>query len=318
MDLVDRYVYAVKRHLPAAQQDDIVNELTDDILSQIKDKEEELGRPLDEGEQESILKHYGHPYLLATRYRPQQHLIGPALFPFYFPALKIALALAFGIQVIVAFSIGLAQRAPERILPHIVQFPGAVIPIVFWVTLAFAVADYCQARLKLFENWSPRTLPPVGQAKRPPNRGSLVAELVINILFFAWWLALPTYPFLMFGPAASMLSFSPAWSRLYYVAPLPAVGSTLMVIAALVRPAWASALRIRPLTMNLLGLFVVSVAINAGPLVVPTQDTPELVRLVRGINEVTRAVLVIISLITMIQLVVSVVRLVRSPRESAV
>ena len=48
MDLVDRYVYAVKRHLPAAQQDDIVNELTDDILSQIRDKEAELGRSLDE------------------------------------------------------------------------------------------------------------------------------------------------------------------------------------------------------------------------------------------------------------------------------
>jgi hypothetical protein len=76
MDLVDRYVYAVKRHLPANQQDDIVNELTDDILSQIKDKEEELGRPLNDAEQEAILKQYGHPYLLATRYRPQQYLIG--------------------------------------------------------------------------------------------------------------------------------------------------------------------------------------------------------------------------------------------------
>jgi hypothetical protein len=69
MDLVDRYVYAVKRHLPAKQQDDIVNELTDDILSQIRDKEEELGRPLNETEQEVVLKQYGHPYLLAMRYR---------------------------------------------------------------------------------------------------------------------------------------------------------------------------------------------------------------------------------------------------------
>jgi hypothetical protein len=87
MDLVDRYVAAVKRHLPATMQDDIVNELTDDILSQIRDKEDALGRPLGESEQEALLKQYGHPYLLARRYRPQQSLIGPTLFPFYFPDL---------------------------------------------------------------------------------------------------------------------------------------------------------------------------------------------------------------------------------------
>ncbi len=141
MDLVDRYVYAVKRHLPASQQDDIINELTDDILSQIKDKEEELGRPLGEAEQEAILKQYGHPYLLAMRYRPQQYLIGPALFPFYFPALKIALGLAFGVQVIIAFTIGLAQNTPGRILPQVVAFPGVALQVMFWVT------SLCRGRL---------------------------------------------------------------------------------------------------------------------------------------------------------------------------
>jgi hypothetical protein len=312
MDLVDRYVYAVKRHLPAAQQEDIVNELTDDILSQIKDKEEELGRPLDEGEQEAILKHYGHPYLLASRYRPQQYLIGPTLFPFYLPALKIAMALAFALQVIVAFSIGLAQRAPERILPHIVGFPAVAIQVLFWVTLAFAVADYCQARLNLFDKWSPRTLPPVADGKRPPKRGNLVAEVVINILFFAWWLAIPAYPALLLGPAASLLSFSPGWSRVYSVVLIPAIVSTVMLVAALVRPAWAGVLRFRSLTVNLLGLFVLSVAINAGPLLIPARDTPELARLVKGINDVAGAVIVIITLVTMIQIVFNVIRLVRS------
>lgn len=313
MDLVDRYVYAVKRHLPADQQEDIVNELTDDILSQIKDKEEELGRPLDEGEQEAVLKHYGHPYLLAARYRPKQHLIGPTLFPFYFPALKIALGAAFGIQVIVAFSIGLAQRAPERILPHVVAFPAVAIQLVFWVTLVFAVADYWQAQLKLFDKWSPRTLPPVEDTKRQPKRGNLVVEIVANIVFIAWWLAIPTYPFLLFGPAASLLSLSEAWSHLYYVALLPALASTLMAVAAMARPAWVWVLRLRSLTVNLLSLFVLSVAMKAGPLVIPANDTPNLIRLVNGINDVTRLVLVVITLITMVHVVVNVFRLVRSP-----
>ena len=116
MDLVDRYVQAVRQHLPAKQQDDIASELTEDIVSQMSDKQEELGRPLTEAEQEAILKQYGHPYVLAMRYRPQQYLIGPSLFQFYVPALKIALALAFAVQVIIALSVGLSQNAPERLL----------------------------------------------------------------------------------------------------------------------------------------------------------------------------------------------------------
>jgi hypothetical protein len=54
MDLVNRYVQAVRRHLPAALQEDIASELTEDILSELKDKEAALGRPLDEAEEESV------------------------------------------------------------------------------------------------------------------------------------------------------------------------------------------------------------------------------------------------------------------------
>jgi hypothetical protein len=315
MDLVDRYIYAVKRHLPAAQQEDILNELTDDILSQIRDKEQEIGRPLNEAEQETILKHYGHPYLLATRYRPQQYLIGPTLFPFYFPALKIALAVAFGIQVIIAFSIGLAQRAPERILPHILGFPGVAFHLMFWVTLAFAVADYWQAQLKLFDKWSPQTRPP-GTTRRPPHRGNLIVEVVANVVFIAWWLAVPTYPFLMLGPASAFLTFSPGWSRLYHVALLPAAASTVIAVLGLARSKWEWLLRFRSLAVNLLGLLVLSVAIKTGPLITAVDDTPNLVRLAEGVNDVATLVLVIITLITMVHVVVNVYRLIRSASRS--
>src|ERR671911_522881 len=101
MDLVDRYVHAVKRHLPASQQEDIANELMDDILSKMKEREDEFGHPLDGAEQEAVLRQYGHPYLLAMRYRPQQYLIGPSVFPFYWTALKVTLAVALAVHVVV-------------------------------------------------------------------------------------------------------------------------------------------------------------------------------------------------------------------------
>src|SRR5215475_15228174 len=91
MELLDRYLQAVRFWLPKAQQDDIIAELSEDLQSQIDDKEEELGRCLDKEEVSAILKRCGSPILVASRYRPQTYLIGPALFPIYAFVLKMVL-----------------------------------------------------------------------------------------------------------------------------------------------------------------------------------------------------------------------------------
>ena len=49
MELLDRYLQAVKKYLPARRQDDIIAELRANMESQIEDKESELGRPLHPG-----------------------------------------------------------------------------------------------------------------------------------------------------------------------------------------------------------------------------------------------------------------------------
>ena len=114
MDLVDRYLQQVRRFLPARDQDDIVNELRDDILSDVSDQETHLGRAMTETEMVHLLKHRGHPFLLAQKYRPKQYLlIGPGLLPFYWQTLKAALALAFLVIVIVT-AVSAAQGAPPR------------------------------------------------------------------------------------------------------------------------------------------------------------------------------------------------------------
>src|SRR5215472_7611256 len=83
MDLVERYLHAVRFWLPRGQQDDVAAELGDDIRSQIEEQEGKLGRNLTELEVASLLKERGRPMIVAGRYRPQEYLIGPALFPAY-------------------------------------------------------------------------------------------------------------------------------------------------------------------------------------------------------------------------------------------
>ena len=44
MELLERYLHAVRTYLLRRRKDDIVRELGDNILSQMEDKAEELGR----------------------------------------------------------------------------------------------------------------------------------------------------------------------------------------------------------------------------------------------------------------------------------
>jgi hypothetical protein len=69
MDLIEQYIASVRVFLPKGQRDDIVQELAGDIRSQAADKEAELGRALSKDEQATLLRQYGHPLLMAARYR---------------------------------------------------------------------------------------------------------------------------------------------------------------------------------------------------------------------------------------------------------
>ncbi|MFX5752077.1 hypothetical protein ABTE32_21900, partial [Acinetobacter baumannii] len=75
MDLIERYLGAVRWNLPSAKADDIVAELADLIAARIEDREEMLGRPLDKSEVSQILREFGHPLAVAGQYHGQQVLI---------------------------------------------------------------------------------------------------------------------------------------------------------------------------------------------------------------------------------------------------
>ena len=79
MDLVDRYLQAVKFWLPRQQKQDIIAELSEDLRSQIEDRERELGRKLNYSELAGLLKQRGRPVVVANRFLPQESLIGPVL-----------------------------------------------------------------------------------------------------------------------------------------------------------------------------------------------------------------------------------------------
>ncbi|CAN5326860.1 hypothetical protein BH09PSE1_BH09PSE1_08840 [soil metagenome] len=92
MTLIERYLKAVAAQLPKATRDDIVAELRDAIQTRMEDKEEELGRPLSDAEEETVLREFGHPLSVAARYGSgPMHVVGPELYPWWMFGVKVGL-----------------------------------------------------------------------------------------------------------------------------------------------------------------------------------------------------------------------------------
>lgn len=58
MNLLNRYLQEVSRYLPKARREDVVAELRANIVSQMEDREQELGRPLTENKLVEMLQHH--------------------------------------------------------------------------------------------------------------------------------------------------------------------------------------------------------------------------------------------------------------------
>jgi hypothetical protein len=289
--ILEKYLNSVRSCLPEAQRDDIVQELSENLHDQIEDKENELGRPLQDAEVEEILKQHGHPMVVASRYNQEKRsvafgpeLIGPVVFPFYVRVLKFNLgisALVFFI-VIVALFFGGHRMTAGDLLPAI--FYQVTIQFAI-VTLVFAIAD--RHFKKNPESWNYRN------AKHPwhpafsfenkskmKNDGRVsrldsVAQVVALGVSLMWLRVAQGAPFLIFGPAAAFLKPAPFWHQFYW----PVVGvaclGILQGLINLVRPDWLRVMVAYRALTAIAWIAILYFVLKAGPLVVLTSDASQ-------------------------------------------
>ena len=246
MELLDRYLQAVRFWLPKAQQNDIIAELGDDLRSQIEEKESALSRPLTEDELVALLQQSGHPMRVATRYQPQQSLIGPGLFPLYKFVLKIVTFCYLVPWLLVAGGLMIfwpSYRAAHTGLGAVgiwASFWNLAFTIYGIVTLVFAVLERYKARVNWANKWDPRKLPAVAKPKdksRVPRIESIF-ELVFSILFILGWLSLPGIAHSMFAQANNTLVAVPELAIYFWLFLIPTVLSMAQQFINLFRPQW--------------------------------------------------------------------------------
>jgi hypothetical protein len=225
MELIERYLQAVKFWLPKQQKQDIIAELSEDIYAQIEEQETARGHKLSESELEAFLKRRGRPVVVANRYLPQQYLIGPLLFPVYRFVLKIVVICYLVPWLLVAFSLKTWMQSASIPGPFVLTSLFAL----GGVTLVFAILERLQEKSKFLENWNPSKLAPV----RNPNlisRSSSAAELVINLLIFVWWAGN------MYAPGFVLLS--PLWTWFFWGFLVVTLANAALAAANLMHPYW--------------------------------------------------------------------------------
>jgi hypothetical protein len=243
MDLVERYLNAIRFWLPKDQKNDVIAELSEDIRLQIEERERELGRTLEEEDLAALLKQRGSPFVVAGRFLPRRHLIGPQLYPIYEFVLKLA-ALIYFIPWILIWA-GLMIFVPSYRAAH----SGAAIFealgnlwssawILFgMITLGFAIGERAQGRSAARGDWNPSRLPAVRKGLRV-SRGSSLVEIVANLFFLAWWLGGFRFPIVL--SAGGALPPSVLWldfhSRYFIPIAVFIAGGAFLALINLIRP----------------------------------------------------------------------------------
>lgn len=242
MDLVERYLHAVRFWLPRRQQDDVAAELGEDIRSQIEDREKHLGRKLTELEVVSILKERGRPMLVANRYGPQQYLIGPALFPAYRFVILIVVVCYLVPWILTWW--GLVIFDPHYHADFSRTF--GLLWGTFWltafialgaVTLIFAILERVDSKLNFLANWEPLKLPAVRDRNRIPRLNSSI-DLAANLAFAVWWTT-DMWSTTILNRGGVRITFAPVWKYFLWAFLLIAIAKIILAAANLVRPYWS-------------------------------------------------------------------------------
>ncbi|PIB93704.1 hypothetical protein CSW62_20270 [Caulobacter sp. FWC2] len=318
-DLIDRYLAAVAALLPKDQRQDIIAELRDLIMNRVEEQEAVLRRPLDKREIEALLRDIGHPIAVAGRYGPRTALIGPELYPFWEFGVKVLLAIA-AIAAIVPAGILLVtgHGGPHTISGVINDFIASALTLIGCATLVGAAVERGWIKLGDFSQWKASDLPHIPQGKGlfVKSRFEGLFELIVTLLFIAWWTRLLPFPMgaLVHDGGDVGIALSPVLTTLYWPILALSVVQALSSLILVVKPGWVRPRASLELICSLGGLALVAILWPAQPLItlmLPDAPGENLAHLQRTVDLTFKVMMVVAAGVYLIKLFVDGRRLVR-------
>jgi hypothetical protein len=187
MNLIERYIQHVGKHLPEKSREDVKREIRSLIEDSLEDRSRELERPIDEAMTVGVLREFGRPEKMAASYTPERYLIGPRLFPTFWLVVKIVTSVMLAIAL-VKFFIGLGQpdaSFPRLLLQTLLEFGGSAIAALGNVVVVFAILQYFMPELghesEDEKDWDPLKLEKIEDGDQI-NRVELVFGITFSVI----------------------------------------------------------------------------------------------------------------------------------------
>jgi hypothetical protein len=188
MNLIDKYITEVGKHLPRRNRADIEAEIRSTLEDMLEERTQSTG-PADDATVREVLKEYGAPREVAAKYKTHQYLIGPRMFPIFEKVVRIVLAVVFGASLL-----GLATSLAQSGLtgPEFASAIGKWIGGLFTgliaafgnIVIVFAIIERTKAANEIekeINEWDPKEL----EREQDPDevdKADYVAAIIFSTL----------------------------------------------------------------------------------------------------------------------------------------
>jgi len=186
------------------------------------------------------------------------------------------------IYMIVSVVLILTGQTPNAtaVVEAVLRLPVVLMTAAAWVTLIFAAVEFaathypgkCPALPGASADWTPSTLPPLEKGsdagKKPRSYAVAVAEVIFGYLFLIWLLLVPHHPYLLLGPGALYLQFSPfqlapVWVQFYWWVVALNVFQVIWHSLDLVRGSWQRPRTVERIVTSGLGVIPLGILLAA-------------------------------------------------------
>ena len=209
MELVDRYIQAVKWSLPKNKQDEIARELKANLLDEIEASTQ--SKTPDDKTVAKVLESHGHPQKVAQSFSPQYPLVASEDMPLYKKVMTYAMVVLFLFAVVMGGNHLIEEQSVNAfayLYIVISNFIDTAALVLIAVTLVFYyLGKIGELQKWRYSAWSPEDLPPL-HAKRIAKSDS-VSEITSSafgllILWTSLWMSEEVADKLILGLAPAM------------------------------------------------------------------------------------------------------------------
>lgn len=266
MELVDRYVHKVGRHLPRRNRADIETEIRSLIEDTLDGYAKKHGRDVDEDMVVAVLQEFGKPETVAASYRTgKQYLVGPELFPIFKIVLTVVIAVLSAIYLI---GVMIALGNSSDILNTLWGVVSGTLPRYFSsitgalgiIVVVFAILERVVPDLEFEddEEWDPTKLEKVDNPDRVSRTGQIIGIvfLVIVLILFNFFPHLVGIYMFSDEGTAFVSVLVEGYQALMPLINVWWISSILLKVFILRQGRWTTATRLGEIGINLLGLYV--------------------------------------------------------------